>query len=119
MPACSRRQVRQPLHLEGVDVGGVDDEPESVCGGRLHVAASPCTVGPDPLHEGFERARRRYERPPEPGGHLVGRAPDHLARGQREQRDQRPVALAGRGAEGAVDLDLHRPEQLDSHNSTE
>ena len=102
--------VGQPLHLERVDVGGVDVQSEPVCG-RLQSLAG--TVGPNFLHEGVERARRRYQSTPEPGGHLIGR--HRLARGQCEQRDQRPVALAGRGTEGAVDLDLHRSEQLDSH----
>ena len=57
----------------------------------------------------------RYQCAPEPGGHLIGR--HRLARGQGKQRDQRPVALAGRGTEGAVDLDLHRSEQPHPKNA--
>ena len=102
---------RQPLDLQRVDVGAIDHQPQPVGIDLQRGAGALCAHAFD---QRVERARRRYQCAPQPGGHLIGR--DRLAGGQCEQRDQRPVALAGRGTEGAVDLDLHRSEQLDSHN---
>ncbi len=105
-------QVGQPLHVEGVDVGRVDREPEPVGTGLEQRARA---VGADPLHQGVERAGRRQQRTPQPDGHGVGR--DRLPRGQRQQRDQGALALAGGRPRSAVDDDLHRAQQPNEHGA--
>ena len=105
-------QVGQPLDLEGIDVGRVDREPESVCG-RLEGRAG--AVGADPVDQRVEGARRRDQRTPQPDGRAVRR--HRLARGQRQQRDQGALPLAGRGPYGAVDDDLDGTQQPNQHGA--
>ena len=100
----------QPLELEGVHVGGVDDQAESL-GSALE--GRPGALGPDPVDQRVQRTGRRYQPAPQPRGHGLRRY--GLAGGQGEQGHQRAVPLARGRTCGAVDLDLHRPQHLDTH----
>ena len=111
-PAAARGPGDQPLELHRVDVGGLDDQAQTC---RPSLEGRPGAVGPDPVDQRLQRARRGTSAPQSPAATVSAAtvSPGVSASSATRARSRLPPGVAY----GAVDHDLRPDPAAEPHGA--